>query len=255
MKITSVQWNIGGGNVLTSSNVDPTRDASYGKDGLSEIASFLRSVDADIITLQEVHSDETRNQAEEIAKELGMNYVASDFYADSHIQEGQRLGHAIISKFPLTEHVFELFVNPKYEVVWEDGSMAISHDKGVTKVHAEIDGRTLEVATTHLTPFRRFGIDPLSNEAEAVIADIQDKLQTTGPTLIQGDFNLDFEALAPVFPKLFAGGLREITQTGSTTPKGRAYDHILFREMKLASSYVEASATTDHYPLVATFEF
>jgi endonuclease/exonuclease/phosphatase family metal-dependent hydrolase len=252
MQITTVQWNIGGGRVRT---IDGAVDllASYSKDGLAEVIELLKINKPDIITLQEIHADSNSNQAENIADALGLQYVVSDFYADSHIEAGQRLGQAILSRYPITNHDLELFLNPHYEAIWEDGSKALSHDKGVTSCIVDIDGIKLDVKTLHLIPFRRFNVDPQSKEAELVLEDIVNKLRSDSPNqLIQGDFNLDFSSLKGILPTLMQN-MDEVVQNLPTNPKGRKLDHVVFRGLSLESSSSIDSVLTDHYPVITKF--
>jgi len=252
MQITTVQWNIGGGKVRA---IDGAVDvlASYNNDGFAEIIELLQLHKPDIITLQEIHADSNRNQAELIADALGLNYVVSDFYADSHIENGQRLGQAILSRFPITNHSFELFLNPHYEAIWEDGSKALSHDKGVTACAIDMDGVALHVKTLHLIPFRRFNIDPQSKEAELVLEDVAEKLRSDSPNLlIQGDFNLDFSSLKEILPT-FMQDMDEVVQNLPTNPKGRKLDHVVFRGLGLESSSSIDTVLTDHYPVITKF--
>lgn len=253
MQITTVQWNIGGGKVRA---VDGAVDllASYNSDGLAVIVELLQKNKPDIVTLQEIHADSSSNQAETIARAIGFHYVVSDFYADSHIETGQRLGQAILSRFPITNHHFELFLNPHFEAIWEDGSKALSHDKGVTSCAVDIDGVTFDVKTLHLIPFSRFNIDPHSNEAESVLEDVMDKLRSDFPNLlIQGDFNLDFSSLKEILPT-FMQNMDEVVQNLPTNPKGRKLDHVVFRGLYLNGSSTIDTVLTDHYPVITKFE-
>ena len=61
------------------------------------ILDELRRVDADVVSLQEVWSDETTDQATFLADELGLELVRS------HSEDGsaQTFGNAILSKFPI----------------------------------------------------------------------------------------------------------------------------------------------------------
>lgn len=254
MNLTTVQWNIGGGRIR-GINDDATTTDSYCQNGIEYIISFLKTIDPDIITLQEIHKNDSKDQAEEIASRLGLKYYISDFYADSHIEAGQKLGQAIISRYIISNRRFELFVNPQYEITWEDGGVASSHDKGVLSADIDVNGTVIHTITTHLIPFRRFDIDPISNDAHDVVEDIQEKLQTSAKTvLVQGDFNFNFEALRPILPKLFKDGMDEVLQTNYTTPKKRRYDHILFRGIKIKESSVDDSLLTDHYPIITHFD-
>lgn len=253
--IKTVQWNIGGGKVR-----DPAADinvlASYATDGLEVIITQLKLLEPDIITLQEIHADDMLNQVEAIAKALGLPYFVSDFYADSHVEAGQKLGQGIISRFPLSGHTFVLFKNPKLSITWEDGGTATSHDKGVTSCILQIGDVSLMVKTLHSVPFRRFQVDPMTETGQAILADMRAKLESPEPhLLIQGDFNLNFDRYKPVWPQLFSGQLMEIPQEMPTTPKGRKYDHVLYRGLTpKESSAIEPRALTDHFPVVTIFE-
>jgi endonuclease/exonuclease/phosphatase family metal-dependent hydrolase len=62
------------------------------------IAATLARLDADVIALQEVWSDETTNLAAELATELGYQYV----FASSMEMKGFGFGNALLSRWPIT---------------------------------------------------------------------------------------------------------------------------------------------------------
>ena len=255
MQITTVQWNIGGGKILNSGS-DPTTMSSYSDDGLEYIVDYLKTIQPDIITLQEIHINNELNQAEYIAGQLGMTYWISDVLSESHIEEGQKLSQAIISKYPITNKEFQLYVNPNKQAPSDDGSTTwYSHDKGLTRCNISLGEVMLSTTTTHLTPFRLFSIDPQSEEGRYILQDVENKLiNHSSRQLIQGDFNLDFTQLAPIFPKLIAEDLKEVSLEEGTTPKGKRYDHVLYGGIRLVESTVNKEALTDHYPVVTKFE-
>ncbi|HET7302844.1 MAG TPA: endonuclease/exonuclease/phosphatase family protein [Candidatus Saccharimonadales bacterium] len=252
--IKTLQWNIGGGKVRQADG-DVSVLASYNTDGLDSIIALIKEVNPDIITLQEIHSNDQQNQVEVIANAVGLPYYISDFYADSHIEEGQRLGQGIISRYPISDHQYAQFQNPHYEVIWEDGSTAISHDKGVTACNVDTGDGELVVKTLHLIPFRRFDIDPESDKAADVLSDVQTKVAGDAVRLlIQGDFNLDYSTLRAVLPTILTDDVQEVTQDAPTTPKGRKLDHVIFRGIQLEGSSVRDTVLTDHYPVITTFK-
>ena len=256
MQITTVQWNIGGGKILKSGS-DPITMSSYSEDGLDYIVDHLKTVQPDIITLQEIHINDELNQAEYIAGKLGMQYWISDMLADSHIEEGQKLSQAIISKYPIINREFQLYVNPNRHAPSDDGSTVwYSHDKGLTRCNIDLGEITLSATTTHLTPFRLFSIDPQSEDGRHILQDVENKLMNNSShQLIQGDFNLDFAQLAPILPNLMKNeDLKEISLEEGTTPKGKRYDHVLYKGLRFTESSVNSRALTDHYPVVSTFE-
>jgi endonuclease/exonuclease/phosphatase (EEP) superfamily protein YafD len=257
MRIKTVQWNIGGGKTRTPGN-NPELAQSYSVEGLDHIISTLERSSPDIITLQETHADRVTVQAEIIANRLGLPYFFNDVYDQSHIEKGQGLGQAIISRFPIEDHSFTFFYNPHYEIERPDGTKWISHDKGVSAASIQSpDNTTFTIMTLHLIPFKKFGIDPLGEAASQVRKDIVDKIKKSsksGRFLLQGDFNFDNESLASFLPDIFDGGTREIPTTFGTTPKGKRYDHIVFKGLEPLGLTIDSTALTDHYPLLAEFE-
>lgn len=254
MTIKTITWNIGGGKLLKEGS-DPTRLASYSENGLDEIIGLLKKENADIITLQETQSNQTQDQVKVIADALGFNYV-HDSTSSSHIEDGFKLGHAVITRYQIIDRKFGLFVNPNIEIEWEDGSAAKSFDKGYTTCTLDIDGHGLKVTTLHLVPFRRFEIDIHSDTAKTILRNVEDTIaEDYSSWLIQGDFNVDSEQLKGYLPKLFDKNTGEILLKLPTTPKGRKYDHIIFRDLELVSFNIESSVLTDHFPVIANFNF
>lgn len=223
---------------------------------MSHIEKVLEKYDADIVTLQETHADDKIVQAEMIAKDIGLPYSINDIYDKSHIEEEQGLGQAIISRFPIGEHNFKLFFNPRFEVAGPDGGIWVSHDKGITKCLVEIEiGKIIQVATLHLIPFRKFEIGPLEEKFENLRRNIA---ELSGPSsntfLLQGDFNFDDSSLKQFLPALFSQGVSEVLLDDPTTPKGRKYDHVVYRGFKHVRSEVISSVLTDHFPIFSEFE-
>jgi endonuclease/exonuclease/phosphatase family metal-dependent hydrolase len=253
MQLTTVQWNIGGGKIRDTDS-DATLPASYRLDGLAHIYETLKDISPDIITLQETHAADGTNQTQVLAERLGYNYWTNDEYADSHVEDGFRLGQGIISRYPIKNHQFQMFYNPHYQAEWEEG-VVTSHDKGITSCDIDINGQTLNLMTLHAIPFRPFNIDPLSEAAREVREDMQSKIQSDSELmLLQGDFNYDEKSLESLLPSIFKPKLYEALQSRPTTPKGRFYDHVVYRGLKLESSSADDSKFTDHYPVISKFE-
>lgn len=254
MTLKTLTWNIGGAYLLEE-GADPTLLASYNIDGIDKIIEFIRNENPDIITLQETQKNGSVDQAEVIANALGMPYFFHDTTSESHLDSDSSLGHAIISKYPITSHETGFFNNPKVKVVWEDGSIATTFDKGYTNCIVKLDNINLQVSTLHLTPFRRFNIDLDSEVGKNMLKDVQERVATKPEYyLLQGDFNIDAKQLKPLLPIMFEDGMQEVVTDEATTPKNRTYDHILYKGMKELSHRVDMTVLTDHYPVIATFE-
>lgn len=253
-KIKTIQWNIGGGKAKATESTTHLI-SEYNVDYLEQIISFLKRENPDVITLQEVHSNDKSNQVKTIAEALGYQYYVCDFSADSHIEEGQRLGQAIISKFQLSGHEYRQFFNPKFQVVWEDGTTATTHDKGITKTSFKINNTPVVIKTLHAIPFRRFKIDIDSLAAAPIISDMQEHiLDSNDLVIVLGDFNINGPSILDVMPELLRQGFMEVSIDEPTTPKGYTIDRALYKGLKCIKTRVVSTVKTDHYPVVTEFE-
>ncbi len=251
MIITTVQWNIGGG-LIRDKNSDKAVDQSYDTDGLKYIVNKLREINSDIITFQEIHEGDF-SQTKEVSEALEMSYFVINPYDNSHLNKQARLSQSIISKYPLSNHKYQMFTNPGFKVTI-NGKQYPCHDKGITSVDAKINGDILRLETLHLIPFGRTEIDPLSKKAFQYREDISSKIATDSKRfLLQGDFNFDNDSLKAFIPMVFSEGTKEILQKLPTRATGKRYDHVVYRGMELVETRVWEDALTDHYPIVSTF--
>lgn len=255
MIIKTLQWNIGGGKTREPGD-DYNDDLAYKNDDLGGIIETIRQCNPDIITLQESHSDQAGNQAEKIAKELGLSFWVNDAYAKSHLEEGQRLSQAIIARYPVHDHAFELFLNPELETIGPKGDRWLSHDKGATSCRVELtDVSVLNVKTSHSVPYRKFGVDPFGDVMTSVRNDMMHKLKPESDLyLYQGDLNYDDFSVKKFLPDLFETGVEEVVLRQPTTPKGRKYDHVLYGNIRHITSVVLDEVLTDHFPVFSEFE-
>ncbi len=254
MTIKTITWNIGGAYLLKE-GADPTLLSSYSVDGLDKVIEFIRDEAPDVITLQETQKNASIDQVEVIANALEMPYFRHDTTSESHLDAGSSLGHAIISKYPIVDHQTGFFNNPKVKVVWEDGSVATTFDKGYTNCIVKLGEVKLQVSTLHLTPFKRFNIELDSDIGRRMLQDVQEKVATKPEYyLLQGDFNINTKNLEHFLPQMFEDGVKEIVTDEATTPKNQTYDHILYKGMREVEQRVDQTVLTDHYPIIATFE-
>ena len=254
MPIKLLQWNIGG-CLIRQPDADPTNDDSYREDGMAHVSDVIRRFDPDVITLQESYSNGTV-QAEEMARALGYPFVVNDRYDRSHLYDGQWLSQAVLSRFPISDHSFELFYNPKFDLVRPNGQRWISHDKGVTCCLLRLpNGQDLELKTYHSIPLSVVDIAPSDERYLSLIRDMEHKLAlTVSPAILAGDPNYDGVSLKPFLPSIFSSDdIKEIEQVAPTAPRGTRKDHIVYRGLRLISTTVANDVLTDHYPVFAEF--
>src|SRR5690242_11571181 len=97
VKLKTLQWNIGGAKIRRK-EADPTLAASYQEEGFDYIAALIQKYQPDIITLQETHATKGSSQVEQLSTLTGLPYWHNDIYAESHLEEGQKLGLGILSR-------------------------------------------------------------------------------------------------------------------------------------------------------------
>lgn len=251
--VKTLQWNVGGFRIRDH-DADPISPDSYNIEDIDYFIDKITYFNADLITLQETHTNKTNDLVKVIAEKSGYKYYNNDVYDDSHLDSSYKLGQAIISKYPLNNHEFILFFNPNYEAVW-NGKKVMTHNKGLSSCDIKIDGTNLKISTLHAVPFRPFEINPLSDKAKEVRVDMQRKISSSLSeySLIQGDFNINERSLGEFLENSLYGSIEAI-QDRPTTPKGKYYDHIIYKGLELVESSSEETVLTDHFPVISTFE-
>jgi endonuclease/exonuclease/phosphatase family metal-dependent hydrolase len=142
------------------------------------IIEVLRSIDADVLALQEVvgAGPGGSGQAEEIGAALGMGWIMGPVRQLRH----HLFGNVVLSRFPITHH-------SQYDLSWRTcesrGSQRVDLDLG--------EGRLLHVYNVHLGTAvleRRY-------QAPRLAAFVHDH-RVPGPKIILGDFNEWLRGLA-----------------------------------------------------------
>ena len=140
------------------------------------IAATLVRLDADVIALQEVWSDETTNLAAELAAELGYNHV----FASGKDVKGFGFGNALLSRWPIARYESTMLHSQK-----ETG-------EGRLALFAEVDGPRgpLPVFSTHLN--WRYEHSQIRQRQVADLARFVDRMRPwTFPPIVCGDFNAE----------------------------------------------------------------
>lgn len=210
---------------------------------MDAIIKAIRTENPDLVALQEVDVNTARsgkiNQAEIIARKLGMNF----FFAKAIDHDGGDYGVCILSKFPVSE----------------------------TKIHrlttvAGTGGepRVLATARIQLTKgkYIRFGSTHLDAQSKPINRDVQIEeikelaRQETLPFIIAGDFNA--VPGSSVIDKLYQSFTISCQPCGPTFPvvkPERTIDYIGFRTAEkfsmVSHKVVQEHYASDHLPVTA----
>jgi endonuclease/exonuclease/phosphatase family metal-dependent hydrolase len=138
------------------------------------IAATLAQIDADLIALQEVWSDETTNLAAELAAELGYHHV----FASGTDYQGFGLGNAVLSRWPIVRHESTILLGQE------------KTGEGPLALFAEVDGPRgrLPIFSNYLNWL--FDHSHIRQRQVSEIARFVDRVcPKTFPPIVCGDFN------------------------------------------------------------------
>jgi endonuclease/exonuclease/phosphatase family metal-dependent hydrolase len=220
----------------------------------------LRSHDADIVLLQEVEQARpggvqpepppnfTRIRAALTGYDSFFCYPKAD---PRELPFG--IGLAILAKTPLFDTMRRDLPSPAVEFDFQ-GEKKTPTDRLLIGAKTTLDGRTLQIFTTHLLAF--FMIHASSEQHTSQRQYVVDELRaSTGPTLLGGDFNVSkHDSLVQQFSNV---GYRTV-QTTKATWRRRPYvlDHLFYnRHLRPVRHAVRETPASDHHVLVAEFEF
>jgi endonuclease/exonuclease/phosphatase family metal-dependent hydrolase len=206
------------------------------------IAAVLRSIDADVVALQEVVGAGPRGggHAEEIGAALGMGWVM----APARQLRGHQFGNAVLSRFPITQHL-------EHDLSWKT-----CEPRRLQRVDVAAEGCTLHVYNVHL------GTALLERRHQASrLADIVTDRHVGGAKIVLGDFKEWMRGLATkmLSERMNSVDLRDYLRRRRTYPGVFPFldlDHIYYSgrvdivSVELVRTRLSLVAS-DHLPLVA----
>jgi endonuclease/exonuclease/phosphatase family metal-dependent hydrolase len=206
------------------------------------IAAVIRSLDADVVALQEVvgAGPHGGGHAESLGAALGMGWVM----APARQWRGHQFGNAVLSRLPIVQHL-------EQDLTWKT-----CEARRLQRVDVAFDGHTLHVYNVHLGT----AILERRHQARRLAAIVSDR-HVSGPKVVLGDFNEWMRGLATTLlsEKLNSVDLRDHMRRRRTYPglfPILHLDHIYYAG-RLEILRIEVPRTraaliaSDHLPLVA----
>lgn len=234
-----------------------TYNIQYGGGGnqLPAVTSTIRSMNPDIVALQEVDvrwssRSEFADQAAVIARELGMHVRFAPIYdiPDTGVaRPARQFGVAVLSKHP----VVRFSNHPQTRHSTQEPDAPPRPQPGLLEVVLDVHGQHVRVFNTHLD-YRQ---DPAVRRRQ--VAELLDVMGIwNGPMIVFGDLNAEPAAaeLQPLFARLRdawpRGGDPGLTMP-STAPTKRI-DYILVSDdITVAGIAVPVTTASDHRPVLA----
>ena len=225
-----------------------------------KILSVLRSLDPDIVLIQEADRScrrtGYRDVARDLAHALGMNWVSAGEFQEIGEARGNEPalhGQAILSTFPIEQAEVLRF---KAQARWRWSINPVQPRRGGRIALKARSGGVL-LYNTH---FESGPDEGLRRKQVAEVLDDQSRETGTMPVVIGGDFNnasiLQSSLLGSVTAASFADALGEVHYRGPTSAGQRhPIDWIFVRNLSpIRGRIVDAGAASDHFPLIAVLD-
>lgn len=222
---------------------------------------------ADLYLFQEVdlHTRRTgyRNVADEIARELAMNYtfgIEFEELAQGRPELPAFQGQAVLSRCPISRPRVLRFRHqlhnwgPRWKK-WLGWSWLQPRRGGRMALVAEIQqgSQPWVIYNVHLES--KANDTGRTKQIREVLEDIHTHYTLDTPVIVAGDLNTKEGADSPVVQELRAAGFREVFQMhkGSLRTKvrsNRTADWIFVRHLRFSDARILKLTTSDHYPLM-----
>lgn len=219
-------------------------------------AEKIRKYGADICGLNEVRGEgpveEYTDQTNAIADRIGFNRY---FGEAIRVEETSPYGNALLSSYPLISCETVCIPDPEVFVYEydEDGDLIHYESRCIIKAVVDVDGKELCILVTHMGLYN-------SEQKNAVSTLCRIIDETDIPLVLMGDFNTtaDDEVLLPLYERLSDTDLKAKITAVNTYPSDspiKKIDYIFYRGLNCVHAETVEEIISDHFPIIADFEF
>jgi endonuclease/exonuclease/phosphatase family metal-dependent hydrolase len=221
-------------------------EGTDGKLDLERIATVIRSVEPDVVALQEVDRRTRRTNEVDQPARLGRLTQMKAIFERNIPFEGGEYGNAVLTRLPVVSHTNHRL--PSHYEGEQRGALAV-------ELRVKEDGPTFMFIATHLDYRPR---DAERRESAATINRLVEK-RPNEPAILAGDLNAlsDTEVLAD-FDKVWNRANRDPLLTFPSKEPVRQIDYILYRPADrwriIETRVIDEPVASDHLPLLAVLE-
>lgn len=242
MRIRVLHWNI------------------WWKERIENIVDFLKTVDADILCLQELTVGCAEHHGKDVAEVIAALGYAAHFVPAHKFPDGHAQGNGIFSKFPIVEKS-EFWVQKA-----SSEQKGYAHEGRVcTLARIDVHGKVMEFGTTHLSYTDRFAITEQKKiEADRLVSMLKMKRKDF---VFTGDLNAAPEqyTISEISKILKNCGPAMDIPTWTTKPfdyNGFSENALRWRldyvfataDIKVISAKVLSTDVSDHLPILVEFD-
>lgn len=252
MNLKIATFNISGGFYCGDESQEYLdREAATSVDNrlLNEIIDNINQENIDIICFQEIITTQEIKYIETIRNNTQLKYYESYELSPCNLVKDTDCGLAILSKYPITNSIKDIFTNPKLSKTTSSGNTYYTYDKGYLIASIDINGKELNILTHHGFPFRRFNSSPEKNPS--VFQEFDNVINNHKPYIVTGDFNAeDFMDMMTQTSKVYKRLINEIT-----TVDNKKFDDILIPQNALYNSKKTVKLLSDHFLIIVELKY
>lgn len=248
LKIAS--FNISGGFYIGNEETEYLdREAANSVDDrmLKQIIDTINNEKIDIICFQEIITTKEVKYIEQIVENTDLKFYDEYELSPCNLVKNSDCGIAILSKYPITNTIKELFPNPKLAKTTSSGNTYYTYDKGYMICTIDVGDEEVKVLTHHGFPYRRFNSAPELNKP--VFDFFNAVISKNLPTVVTGDFNAEnFVELTEELSSKYKRTINDIT-----TVDGKSFDDIcVLKDTEFDSKMIKL--LSDHYIVITTIK-
>lgn len=243
-ELTIATWNIGGGILGESHQIDGTQDIAYH-------AGIVDEFRPDILCLQEAHEfddPDAVGQTEMIARLADYPYHAVQRISRSHLAENAYLSLGVVSQFPLGDLVYTQFPNPGLSAQGPSGEKWVLFDKGYATCPVAVETAPISLTNAHCYPLHYFGVKPTDAQFDTMWTAFQSDLRNVGaraPSVVAVDLN--YPDVGSLLGGILGGDpYHNAFSNTPTTPKGIQQDYLLYNAALRLLSVQVSPTQADH---------
>jgi len=250
MKLKIATYNISGGfydDYQSGDYLDKEKANDIDLRLLNDMVKIINDEGIDIICFQEIITTERINYINRIMAKTELKYEDHFELSPCHIIENTDCGIAILSKYPITNSIKQLYTNPMLAKTTSSGKTYYTFDKGFMLSTINVENKSVSILNNFGFPYRRFNSTP--EEHKEIFIELDNFIKESNPNIVLGDFNA--ECFIDMMPYTKGTYIKTIDE--GTTDDGKKFDNILLKNDSNYSSKVIPSLS-DHFIVVSEID-
>ena len=215
----------------------------------------IKKYGADICGINEVRGDGPLEGYTDQTNSIGDGLGYNRYFGEAIKVKGTSpYGNAFFTSYPVKSSETILIPEPAEDYEFDENSERKYFERRcIIKSVIDVNGKDLCVLVTHM------GLSDIERKnAVQILCEMIDKIEI--PLVLMGDFNTtpDDSVLAPIYERLSDTDSKSFSPAVSTYPSyspEMKIDYIFYRGLDCIGAQTVEEIISDHYPIIADFEY